>query len=214
MVADGSSYRTVSQGCELAGEFEDRRSRFIAQVRHVSSEREADAFVAHVRARHHDARHNVPAWILSDGRERCSDDGEPSRTAGMPVLEVLRGAGLKDVCCVVTRYFGGVKLGPGGLVRAYTAATQEALASATEGQLVLMTLVTRVTCVIPYAAYGRVERLVADCGGRVRDAIFAEDVQLTCAFRTGDEGSFVQAMRELAAGDDLCRVGEPHFDEF
>lgn len=210
----GDSYRTIADGYELVGEFEDRRSRFIAQARHVATEREADAFIAQVRSRHHDARHNVPAWILADGRERCSDDGEPSRTAGMPVLEVLRGAGLKDVCCVVTRYFGGVKLGPGGLVRAYTAATQEALGSAGTSDVVTMTLVTRVTCVIPYAAYGRVERLVADCGGKVRDTIFAEDVQVNCAFRTGDEVSFVAAMRELAAGEELCRVGEATFAEF
>lgn len=209
-----ASYRTIRSGVELAGEVEDRRSRFIAQLAHVTGERAAEAFVEEVRARHHDARHNVPAWVLADGRERCSDDGEPSRTAGMPVLEVLRGAGLKDVCCVVTRYFGGVKLGPGGLVRAYTAATQAALASAGEGDLATMTLVTRVTCVIPYAAYGRVERLVQDCGGRVRDSLFAEDVQLTCAFRAGDEARFVAAMRELANGEELCRVGEPAFAEF
>lgn len=210
----GESYRTPAEGRELTGEFEDRRSRFIAQVAHVEGERAAEDFVAEVRARHHDARHNVPAWILADGRERCSDDGEPSRTAGMPVLEVLRGAGLRDVCCVVTRYFGGVKLGPGGLVRAYTAATQAALESAAEGDVVTMTLVTRVVCVIPYAAYGRVERLVSDCGGHVRDSLFAEDVQLTCAFRTGDEVRFVESMRELAAGEDLCRVSEPAFAAF
>lgn len=209
-----TSYLTVASGTELTGEVEDRRSRFIAQVAHVTGERGAEAFVAEVHSRHHDARHNVPAWILADGRERCSDDGEPSRTAGMPVLEVLHGAGLRDVCCVVTRYFGGVKLGPGGLVRAYSAATQAALASAGRGDVVTMTLVTRVTCVIPYSAYGRVERLVQDCGGRVRDAVFAEDVQLTCAFRAGEEARFVDAMRELAAGEDLCLVGEPAFSEF
>ncbi len=202
-------------GQTATGVFEDRRSRFIAQVRHVSSEREADAFIDEVRSLHHDARHNVPAWILADGRERCSDDGEPSRTSGMPTLEVLRGAGLKDVCCVVTRYFGGVKLGPGGLVRAYTAATQAALEDAeASGSLCLMTLVTRVTVVLPYTAYGRVERLVADFGGKVRDTIFAEDVQMNCAFLTGTEAAFVDAMRELAQGDDLCVVGEPRFQEF
>jgi len=129
------SYRTLCARADASAEVEDRRSRFIALMRHVESEAEADAFVAEVRARHHDARHNVPAWILADGRERCSDDGEPQRTAGMPVLEVLRGAGLADVCCVVTRYFGGTLLGPGGLVRAYTGATQAAVAGAeTDGR--------------------------------------------------------------------------------
>ena len=214
-MAQKAEYLTLAGDCEAQGEFEDRRSRFIAQLCQVTSEREANEFISVVRARHHVARHNVPAWILSDGREKRSDDGEPQGTAGQPVLEVLRGAGLQDVCCVVTRYFGGVKLGPGGLVRAYTAATQEAVAAAQAGQkVVTMTLVTRVTVVMPYAAYGRVERLVADCRGKVRDTIFSEDVQLTANFRTGDEQAFVAAMRELANGDDLCTVGEPRFAEF
>ncbi|MFR3877576.1 MAG: YigZ family protein [Collinsella sp.] len=109
-----------------------------------------------VRKRHYDARHNVPAWILVDGRERQSDDGEPSRTSGMPTLEVLRGAGLKNVCCVVTRYFGGTLLGPGGLVRAYTAATQAAVAAAQEaGQIVEMTSVVRLTCMWPIRSMSR-----------------------------------------------------------
>ncbi|MBR1828130.1 MAG: YigZ family protein, partial [Atopobiaceae bacterium] len=86
-----TGYLTLATGAEAIWEFVDRRSRFIAQLRHVASEAEADAFIAEVRARHHDARHNVPAWILSDGRERCSDDGEPQRTSGMPTLDVLRG---------------------------------------------------------------------------------------------------------------------------
>lgn len=208
-------YRTLATGKEAVGEFIDRRSRFIAQMRHVSSERESDAFIAEVRARHHDARHNVPAWILADGRERCSDDGEPQRTSGMPTLEVLRGAGLADVCCVVTRYFGGTLLGPGGLVRAYTAATQEAVAAAeAQDLLVTMTQVTKVTCVVPYSAYGRVERLVADCGGKIKDSIFAQDVQLTCAFLAGAEARFVASMIELMGGEDVCLVGEPTFAEF
>ena len=211
----GMGYKTLAAGVEATGEFVDRKSRFIAQIRHVESEREADAFIAEVRSRHHDARHNVPAWILADGRERCSDDGEPQRTSGMPTLEVLRGAGLADVCCVVTRYFGGTLLGPGGLVRAYTAATQEAVAAAeSQGLVVTMTQITRLTCVIPYSAYGRVERLVSDCAGKIKDSIFAEDVQLTCAFLSGDEQHFLAAMQELMGGEDVCLVSDPTFAEF
>ena len=210
-----AGYLTLRDGVEVAGEFEDRRSRFIAQLVHVASEADADAFIAEVRSRHHDARHNVPAWILADGRERCSDDGEPSRTSGMPTLEVLRGAGLADVCCVVTRYFGGTLLGPGGLVRAYTAAAQEAVAAAeAQGAVVEMTLVTPVVVQLPYALYDRVSRLIADAGGRVKDSLFLEDVQLTCAFKSGTEAPFVAAMRELACGEDLARLGEPRFSEF
>ena len=209
------SYLTLRAGREFSGEFEDRRSRFIAQLCHVAGEAEADEFIAEVRSRHHDALHNVPAWILCDGCERCSDDGEPSRTSGMPVLEVLRGEGLKDVCCVVTRYFGGTLLGPGGLVRAYTAAAQEAVAAARDaGGIAEMTLVTKVVVQLPYALYDRVGRLAADAGGKVIDQLFLEDVQLTVAFRSGDEAPFVDAVRELACGEELCRVGEPVFAEF
>lgn len=211
----GGGYRTLRTGAEARGEFEDRRSRFIAQLRRVGSESEAEGFIAEVRSRHHDARHNVPAWILADGRERCSDDGEPSRTSGMPTLDVLRGAGLADVCCVVTRHFGGTLLGPGGLVRAYAAATQAAVAAAErDGAICEMTLVVPVTAQLPYALYDRVTRLCADAGGRVTDQLFTEDVQVTCLFRAGDEEGFLVAVRELAGGEELARAGEPRFAEF
>lgn len=221
MTMANKSYRTLrtpkpgAEAIEATGEVEDRRSRFIAQLVHVESESEAEAFIAQVRSRHHDARHNVPAWILADGRERCSDDGEPSRTSGMPVLEVLRGAGLANVCCVVTRYFGGTLLGPGGLVRAYTAAAQAAVADAEKrGLIAQMTSVVPVTVQLPYALYERVVRLVGDAGGKVADSLFAEDVQLSCVFLAGDEGPFIDAVTELAAGVPLARAGEPRFAEF
>lgn len=209
------SFDTIAAGVVATGEVEDRKSRFVARLAHVEGEREAQGFIDAVRAAHHDARHNVPAWVLSDGRERRSDDGEPQGTAGQPILDVLHGAGLADVCCVVTRYFGGTLLGSGGLARAYAAAAQAALEHARAGgSLVHMALVTRVTATIPYAAYGRVERLVRDCGGKVRDTIFAEDVQMNCTFLSGTEEAFVSALTELSAGRDLCLVGEPAFGEF
>ena len=134
------SYLTLRRDVEAVGEFVDRKSRFIAQLIHVESVDEAAAHQAAVRSRHYDARHNVPAFALADGTERASDDGEPQRTSGMPTLEVLRGAGLKNVCCVTTRYFGGTLLGSGGLVRAYTAAAQAAVEQArAAGYIVEMT---------------------------------------------------------------------------
>ena len=209
------SYITLRTGVEARGEFEDRKSRFIAQLAHVAGEDEANAFIAQVRARHYDARHNVPAWILVDGRERQSDDGEPSRTSGMPTLEVLRGAGLKDVCCVVTRYFGGTLLGPGGLVRAYTAATQAAVSDARDaGLLVEMTEVVPVSVPVPYARYEQVLRLAQDHGAHVADTAFAADVALSLVFRAGDEAAFLAPLTELMAGQDIARVGEKRFAEF
>ena len=97
------SYQTLKAGTSAIGEFTDRKSRFIAEIRPCTSETEAQEFLSEVKSYYFDARHHVPAWIFADGRKRCSDDGEPSRTAGMPTLEVLEGAGLQDVCCVTTR---------------------------------------------------------------------------------------------------------------
>lgn len=206
------AYHTLKPDTSAAGEFEDRKSRFIAELRPCGSEGEAQEFMVEVKAKHYDARHHVPAWILADGRERCSDDGEPQRTAGMPVLEVLHAADLKDVCCIVTRYFGGTLLGPGGLVRAYTAAAQAAVASAKEkGNIVEMALAVPVTACLPYSAYERVLRMVQDAGGTVQDTVFAADVQLTCAFHAGDEEPFLAALREYANGEELAQVGEARF---
>ena len=187
------SYFTLQSNIEVSGEFVDRKSRFIAQLVHIESEDEANAFIETVRKRHYDARHNVPAWILVDGRERQSDDGEPSRTSGMPTLEVLRGAGLKNVCCVVTRYFGGTLLGPGGLVRAYTAATQAAVAAAREaGQIVEMTSVVPVDVHVAYPQYEQVLRLAQDSGAKVSDTDYADAVTLHLVFKAGEQESILR----------------------
>lgn len=213
--AGATSYLTMRAGEEATAEFVDRKSRFIAQLTHVEAEDEAAAFIETVRARHYDARHNVPAWILADGRERASDDGEPQRTSGMPTLEVLRGAGLANVCCVVTRYFGGTLLGPGGLVRAYSTATQRVVDTAHEqGLIVEMTLVCRVVATISYSLHDRVRVLAERSGAHVVGTDYAADVHLTLTFRAGEEVAFVSAMRELANGEELCEIFAPEFAEF
>ncbi len=208
-------YITMRAGAEAVGEFEDRRSRFIAQIVHVESEDAAAAHVVAVRARHYDARHNVPAWILSDGRERASDDGEPQRTSGMPTLEVLRGAGLRDVCCVTTRYFGGTLLGPGGLVRAYTAAAQAAVESArAAGLLVEMTSVVPVDVSLAYPDYQRVLDLANRGGAHVVGTDFTDSVALHLVFKTGGEETFLALLREFLAGRECVEAGTPRFAEF
>lgn len=205
-------YKTLVPDVVHTAEFVDRRSRFLAALTHLSSEAAAEEYIASLRARYHDARHTVFAWILADGRERFSDDGEPSRTAGMPVLDVLHGAGLADVCCVVTRYFGGTLLGPGGLVRAYTAAAQAAVTDAqAASHIVVMGLTTYVTCCIPYAAYDRVLHMAQAAGGKQHEALFTNEVQLTLSFASGSEQPFVAALREFAHGEDLCTIAKPVF---
>lgn len=210
-----ASYYTLRKNVEAKGEITDRKSRFIAQIKHVETEEESAAFIAEIRARHYDARHNVPAQILSTGFEKASDDGEPSRTAGLPVLDVLRGANLKDICCVVTRYFGGTLLGPGGLVRAYSAAVQAALENAkAEGQLVEMCEVVPVELSVAYNQLDRVRDLALRSGAHITDTLYAADVALTLVFKAGEEQDFLVQMRELMAGKDICSVSPTTFDEF
>lgn len=109
-------------------EITEKKSRFIASMHHVETEEEAAAFIASVKKEYYDARHNVYAFILNNGFKKYSDDGEPTRTGGFPVLEMLEMEGITDCACVVTRYFGGTLLGTGGLIRAYTKAAKDCLA--------------------------------------------------------------------------------------
>lgn len=209
------SYLTVRLGEEALGEFTDRKSRFIASLIHVESEAQASEHQRRLRSLHYDARHHVPAWILADGRERASDDGEPQRTSGMPTLEVLRGAGLRDVCCVTTRYFGGTLLGSGGLVRAYTAAAQAAVdAAQASGKIVEMTSVVSVGVTLSYADYQRVLDLANRAGGHVVGTDFTDAVDLHLVFRSGEQGPFLSALRELLAGRERVSIGAPRFAEF
>ena len=123
-----AAYKTIAAPAEA--EIVEKKSRFIGQIAPVSTEEEALAFIAEVKATHRMARHNVYAYVLRGGRVRYTDDGEPAKTAGMPTLEAIQHAGLEDVAVVVTRYFGGILLGTGGLVRAYTYATKAAIEAA------------------------------------------------------------------------------------
>ena len=120
-------YKTIYKGG--IGEITEKKSRFIATIRPAKTEEEALAFLEEMKKKYWDARHNCSAYVLGERQEllRCSDDGEPSQTAGKPMMDVLTGAGLTNVAAVVTRYFGGTLLGTGGLVRAYSAAVQEGL---------------------------------------------------------------------------------------
>lgn len=203
------SYRSVAG--EASAEVVERKSRFIGLVSPVTSEEEVFAVLAAVRAANPEARHNVWAYLLRDGRERCSDDGEPQKTAGLPTLEVLRRSGLADLVLVTTRYFGGVLLGTGGLVRAYTAAAQEALAQA---EVVEYTSCVELVCRIPYALFEQVRRLATDTGGKPGEASFTHEVALPVLFRAGEEVAFLDAVRELSCGQDLCQVGAERFCAF
>ena len=181
-----------------AGEYVEKRSRFIGQLWPVESEAEALERIAAVKREHYDARHNCFAYIVREGGVvRYGDDGEPQGTAGQPILAVLNGAGLTNVCCTVTRYFGGVLLGTGGLVRAYTAAAKAALADAGVQQMALW-VGRRLRC--PYPMFERLRRLVEAQEAVIEDTDYGADVVLDVLVRADKAEAFGEALRELSAG--------------
>lgn len=201
------SYTTVPAGGQA--EFVEKRSRFIGTVLPVTDEQEALAFVAAQKKTYWDARHNVWAFVLRKGGiQRFSDDGEPQGTAGMPVLSVLQKEGITDCAVVVTRYFGGILLGGGGLVRAYSHTAGLALAAA--GRCVRrLCAVGTLTC--DYAQYGAAAALIPACGGTVEDTIFADTVTLHWSIPTEQTAMLQAALTEQSAGQlQLC----PQTEEF
>ncbi|MBR5135103.1 MAG: YigZ family protein [Clostridia bacterium] len=171
-----SNEEYVTLASSAQDEFVEKRSRFIGYARPVKSEEEALEFIAQIKKQHWDAKHNVYAYSLRDGQiRRYSDDGEPQGTAGIPVLDVLQKSGITDAAIVVTRYFGGILLGGGGLVRAYGHAASIAVKAAGAEKRILCDDV-ELTC--DYGQYGRVQPLVVSYGGVIEDTIYEDDVTL------------------------------------
>ena len=170
-----NSYRVLLAGGE--GEYVEKKSRFIATLRSCGSEEEAVRFIEETKKRYWDARHNCSAFVIGSRAEltRCSDDGEPSGTAGRPMLEVLVGEGIRNAAVVVTRYFGGVLLGTGGLVRAYTQAVKEGLKNCTVGR---MRQGYEVQMRIGYGDVGKVLYLLKDRGIEPVAAEYGQNVDL------------------------------------
>ena len=179
------------------GELVEKRSRFLGRVWPVEGEEEARAYIEETRKRHYDARHNCWCWRLKDGPERYSDDGEPQGTAGQPMLNVFQRENVTNVCCVVTRYFGGVLLGAGGLVRAYTQAAKLALDDA--GISVVRRWV-EVSVPCPYALFERIKQEVEGAGGVLGDLEYAADVTVKALLPEGAAEAFSARVTELTAG--------------
>ena len=199
-----AAYQTVAE--RATAEIVEKRSRFIAQLAPVASEEEALAFIEDVRAEHRMARHNVYAYVLRGGRVRYTDDGEPPKTAGMPTLEAVQHAGLEDVAVVVTRYFGGVLLGTGGLVRAYGDATRAAIDAA---RVVTVSRVVDVLAEVPYRLYEPTVRAAEAAGARVQDADFGAAVALTLRVLDGQQDELARVLTEATAGAAELLPGEP-----
>ncbi len=186
--------------CEVQRELRVANSRFIATLAPAASVAEAKAFIARIRQTFPDATHHVPAYIIGGGPQaiaHASDAGEPAGSAGRPMLAVLQGSGLGDVAVVVTRYFGGTKLGIGGLVRAYTQATQAVVAAVPRASKVLS---HTVMLGLPYRWLTPARRLIAQHQGQILDETYAGEITLTFRLPTATYPAFADALRDLSAG--------------
>ena len=184
-------------------ELVEKRSRFIGQLRPVETEEQARAFLEAVKKEHYDARHNCWCYLLKDGPVRYSDDGEPQGTAGQPMLGVFQKAGVTNLCCVVTRYFGGVLLGAGGLVRAYTQAAKLALDAA--GISVVRRWV-EVEVVCPYNLFERVKNEAAAQDGVLGEVFYTDRVAVRVLLPEEKAAPFAGRIVELSAG--ACQAVE------
>lgn len=178
-------------------EYVEKRSRFLGKVRHVETEEEARAFIERMKKQYHDARHNCWCYILREGPVRYSDDGEPQGTAGQPMLNVFQKEEVTDVVCVVTRYFGGVLLGAGGLCRAYTKAAKDSLDAA--GISVVRRWV-EVSVPCSYSLFARVSQEIPAFDGVVTDTEYGADVTIRALLPEGTEDSFAARILDLSAG--------------
>ncbi len=197
-----TSYLTLA--CAVEAEIEVKRSRFLAHLEPVPDEASARAVVDGARRRHHDARHHCSAFVLGvDGStERSSDDGEPAGTAGAPMLEVLRGAELRDLVAVVTRWFGGTLLGAGGLVRAYSEAVQAGIDRA---RIVRRELVEEVELVLGHADSGRIESALRARGVVVLEVSHAAEVTLLLGVAPAELPRLDALIAELTGGTAAAR---------
>ena len=179
------TYTTVDR--QATAEITEKKSRFIVD------------FIRQIKKKHYDARHNVYAYIIGDGSvKKCSDDGEPSKTAGVPIMQMLESEGVTDVVCVVTRYFGGTLLGTGGLIRAYTASAKEGLGAAGLKKLQLCNVYV---ITVPYGKLSTAEYLISGSGAVIDDKVFSADVALSVHILSENADKFVSDITEKLGND-------------
>lgn len=181
------------------GEIVEKKSRFIANIFPVHSEEEALAYIEEIRKKHYDARHNCFAYVIGEKHEvmRSSDDGEPSGTAGRPMLEVLMGEELHDVLAIVTRYFGGTLLGTGGLVRAYSAAVKEGLLKT---EVIERLSGKKVKIQTDYNGIGKLQYIMGQLGVTELQADYGENVEITVAVPEEAVSKFQKEVIEASGG--------------
>ena len=190
-------YKILYQGGQ--GELTEKKSRFIATTRPAETEEEAAAFVEEMKKKYWDARHNCYAYVIGDRGQtaRCSDDGEPAQTAGRPILDVLLGAGVRNACVVVTRYFGGVLLGTGGLVRAYSGAAQEGLKASI---VVEKCLGRKLLITTDYNGIGKLQYIAGQMGIAIQDTQYTDQVTATLVVPADQVSSLEKQVTEKTSG--------------
>ena len=205
-----NTYKTVRQFA--SDELIEKRSRFIGYCKPVSTQDEAIAFINEIKTKHWDARHNVYAYVIKDeGVSRYSDDNEPQGTAGIPVLDAIRKRDITDCVVVVTRYFGGVLLGAGGLVRAYSAAAKLAIDAAEEREMEMCS-VCALKC--SYTMYGKIPALIAKFDGGIDHSDFADDVSITFHLPEDNLVAFNKSLSEESSGKyEAQEISKQYFDK-
>ena len=199
-------YKILYQGGEA--EITEKKSRFIATVRPVETEPEALTLIEEMRKKYWDARHHCYAYVIGEGGQtvKCSDDGEPSQTAGRPMLDVLLGRELRNICVVVTRYFGGTLLGTGGLVRAYSGAVTAAL----ERSVTVEILSGRKICVdTDYNGFGKIQYLAGQMEIPILDTRYTQRVVVTLLVTEDKAQAFAAQVTEKTGGQAVLEAGEP-----
>ncbi len=205
-----SDYETVRGFAEAS--FTEKRSEFIGYITHAENDEDAVKFINEIKARHRKATHNVYAYILRNGSiTRYSDDGEPQGTAGVPVFEVLRKEGLTDVCCVVTRYFGGILLGGGGLVRAYSHSAKLAVDSA--GRKIMRSCYPMVITA-DYSLYGKLTNIFPEFDVKITDTLFEKDVTVKLFCTESLTVPLTEKLTDAANGRITIQRGEKSFEDF
>ena len=204
-------YRTIPK--ESQALYEDKKSRFIASVKPVSSELQAQDFVKAVKSRYRDASHNVYAYIILDRPmvRKFSDDGEPSGTAGLPVMEVIKRQELFNLVLVVTRYFGGTLLGASGLVRAYGKSASLALESS---GIVEKVLCWKVELKIEYSLLGRIQNTLINKGFRIENTIYTQDVSIIVSVPVFEFNTFKKCIIEASNGNVLINKHDSSYKDF
>lgn len=206
-----NSYLTVKG--EGENEVIIQKSRFIAHVKRTTTEEEAQEFIQHIKKKHNNATHNCSAYLIGeqDNIQKANDDGEPSGTAGVPMLEVLKKKQLKDTTVVVTRYFGGIKLGAGGLIRAYGQSVSEGLLAA---GIVERKLMTKIKVNIDYTLLGKVENEIRSSNYILNDISYSDRVQVSTFVTEGEEESFFDWITNITSGQAECAIEGTLYKEY